>query len=232
LVSGAYTVRLHTFEVPYSLGSQAGIAEGIPAALLEGLPTKRRTMRTVALVLDRPAVRGFAATVGFAAVTAVLAQAAVRLPFTPVPVTLQVLAVALAGLFLGSRLGAIAQLEYLAAGLAGVPVFAGGTGGVSALLGPSGGYIPGFVAGAFITGLLFERARRPDLAHAFAAGMAGVAVIYACGAAWLAVWLSAAGGQWPAASAWMLGIAPFIAVDAVKVLLAAMIASGAVRWKR
>lgn len=187
-------------------------------------------MRTIATALDRPILRGFGAALMLAALTACLSQAAVRLPFTPVPVTLQVLGMALSGMLLGSRLGALAQMQYIAVGLAGAPVFAGAMGGSAVLLGPSGGYLPGFVVGAYVTGLLFERSRKQDRPSAFAAGMAGVAGLYVCGVVWLGVWFAASGAAQPAA-AWILGTLPFIGVDAVKVTLAAIIATSTRRWK-
>lgn len=189
-------------------------------------------MKTVASVLERPAVRGLGATLVFAGLTAAFAQVRIVLPFTPVPFTLQTLAVVLSGLLLGSRLGALAQLEYLVAGLAGAPVFAGWTGGPAALVGPSGGYLPGFVLGAFITGMVFERCGRPDKFRAFGAGMAGIAGVYVCGGAWLSVWLALAGSPSPGLSAWLLGVMPFVGIDAVKVTFAAMVAGDFSRWKR
>jgi len=189
-------------------------------------------MRAIAGKLDNSIVRGLGTTLVFAGLTAVLAQVAFRLPGTPVPVTFQVLGVALSGLLLGSRLGALAQFEYLLAGLAGAPVFAGWSGGPTAIVGPSGGYIPGFVLGALVTGAIFERCRRQDAPRAFAAGMAGVAAIYLCGVAWLSVWLRIGGGIWHGLPAWLLGVAPFVGVDALKVTVAAMIATGASRWRR
>ncbi|MBI2843757.1 MAG: biotin transporter BioY [Armatimonadetes bacterium] len=177
-------------------------------------------------------VRSVGAAFALAALTALLAKVAFRLPFTPVPVTLQVLGVVLSGLLLGSRFGAVAQIQYLAAGVFGAPVFAGWTAGPASFLGPSGGYLSGFVVGAFITGLVFERSSRPYMARALAAGAAGVAGIYLCGAAWLHIWLAQHGGAFPGLSAWLLGIAPFIGVDAVKVTAAAAIVTGLVSWKR
>jgi biotin transport system substrate-specific component len=182
-------------------------------------------------VQERPRAYGLGATLVFAAATAITAQVGFRLPFTPVPVTFQVLAVVLSGMLLGSRLGALAQLEYLVVGLAGAPIFAHFTGGPAVLLGPSGGYLPGFVAGAYVTGLLFERARNRDIKHAMVAGMAGVAALYTLGVAWLAVWLKLTSAPF-VPSALLLGVVPFIGVDAVKVAVASMFAAGAMRWKR
>ena len=151
--------------------------------------------------------------------TAACAQIGFHLPGNPIPVTLQVFAVILCGMMLGGRLGAISQVEYLVAGAAGAPVFAGFKGGLWALAGPTGGYLVGFVAAAFVTGMLAERLTRRSFAGLCVAGLAGVAVIYVFGRAWLAVWLRDASGL----QSWALGVAPFVGIDAVKVAAAAAI---------
>ena len=89
----------------------------------------------------------------FACLTAVAARASIPLePFSPVPITLQTLAVLLSGALLGSRAGASSQLVYIAGGVAGLPIGAGGNSGIPWLTGPTGGYAIGFVAAAFVTG--------------------------------------------------------------------------------
>lgn len=161
----------------------------------------------------------------FVAATAVCAQVSFRLWFSPVPVTLQVLAVILSGLVLGSRWGAISQIQYLAMGAMGLPVFAGGGAGPAAFVGPTGGYLIGFVAGAFLAGLVFERLRvRPSIA-AWCGGIAGIVGVHLFGVAWLSVWMSFAGEKSCILRALQLGSAPFIGIDLVKVA----IASGLVR---
>src|SRR5438105_3015773 len=80
----------------------------------------------------------------FANVTAESAFIRIDLPFTPVPITGQTLAVLLAGAALGWRRGAASQIVYILEGLAGLPVFAGGTSGLAVLIGPTGGYLVGF----------------------------------------------------------------------------------------
>ncbi len=157
-----------------------------------------------------------------AGVTAVCAQLAFYLPGNPVPVTMQVFAVVACGLMLGSRIGALAQLEYLAAGAAGLPVFAGLKGGVGAIAGPTGGYLAAFVVAAFVVGAVAERTRRGSVAVDCAAGLLGVAVVYTLGRAWFAVWLGDVSGL----RSWALGVAPFAGLDAVKVALAAMLCGG------
>ena len=155
----------------------------------------------------------------FAAFTALTARITIPLPFTPVPVTLQVMAALLAGLVLGPRGGALSQLAYLAAVAAGLPFDAHGL-GPAALLGPTGGYLLGFAPAAFVTGWLAER---PHIimgawVGSFVAALAGVAVIYACGLAWLAPSVGSLG------AAWSLGAAPFILIDLFKALVAAAVA--------
>ena len=159
----------------------------------------------------------------FAAFTALSARIVILLPFTPVPVTLQVLAVLLAGLMLGSRAGALSQIVYLAAIGAGLPLDARGLGPV-ALVGPTGGYLLGFVAAAFVTGWLAKRlAASRNRGGRLVAVLCGVAVVYACGLAWLA---PAVGGL---GAAWTLGAAPFVVGDLAKALLAAAAAESG-KW--
>lgn len=146
----------------------------------------------------------------FSAFTALAARVAVWLPFTPVPVTLQVMTVLLAGLVLGARAGAASQAVYLGAILAGAPLSASGAVGPAALLGPDGGYLLAFVPAAFVVGLLQERA------GAFLSSLAGIALIYLSGTSWLAAYLGGDLGR-----AWLLGAAPFVLADLGKALLAA-----------
>ena len=169
--------------------------------------------------------RAVAASCAGAALTAVCAQIGFHLPGNPVPVTLQVFAVVMCGMALGGRLGAISQIEYLLAGAAGAPVFAGFKGGLVVLAGPTGGYLVGFVAAAFVVGELVEGLPRRSVAGLCLAGLAGVAVIYIFGRAWFAIWL----GDLTGLGSWALGVAPFIGLDAVKVVAAAAICRGRAR---
>jgi biotin transport system substrate-specific component len=179
----------------------------------------------------------------FAALTAIGARVAIPLPFTPVPVTLQVLFPLLAGLLLGSKRGALSQAEYVAAGLAGLPIFAKGGSGLVYLLGPTGGYLLGFIAAAFVVGELaakmraftkgFDTLRYSTQGATSLASLGGVAVIYLCGALWFAAWLGVTGHLAPTAcltQAWKLGVLPFIAVDVAKALAVAAAAEGGQRW--
>ncbi len=117
----------------------------------------------------------------FAAATALSAR--LDIPHQPVPYTLQTLVVLLSGAFLGARNGAISQILYLGAGIAGLPVFAGGAFGLLQLFGPTGGYLLAFPATAAVTGYLIRK--NSSLLWAFVAMFAGLLVIFASGTAQL-----------------------------------------------
>jgi biotin transport system substrate-specific component len=163
-----------------------------------------------------------AAAVLFVAVlTAAAAQVSVPLPFTPVPFTLQPMVVLLGGAALGPRLGALSQLVYLAAGAAGLPVFAASAilpQGLARLLGPTGGYLLSYPLAALVTGLLAERGFDRRYFPSVIAMLAGLAVVFTCGVLWLAMTMPAADGRLAAAAA--LGLYPFVIADLMKVAIA------------
>jgi len=146
---------------------------------------------------------------------ALSAQVAIPLPFSPVPITGQTLAVLLTGALLGSRRGSLCLLAYLAEGISGLPVFAGGMAGPARLVGPTGGYLVGFIAAAFLTGLLAERGWDRRVRTTLLAMLLGNAAIYAFGLPWLARFV---GGERVLA----LGLLPFIPGDFLKLILATM----------
>jgi biotin transport system substrate-specific component len=142
------------------------------------------------------------------------ARTSFNLPFSPVPVTGQTFAALLIGAAYGSRLGTATAVAYIAQGLVGLPVFASGGSGWAWLSGPTGGYIFGFAAGAFVVGWLAERGwDRKPLTTALAM-VAGNVAIYALGVANLQRFLGWDG-------VWAGGVQPFLVGDAVKIALAA-----------
>lgn len=150
--------------------------------------------------------------------TALLSAAAyIAIPVGPVPFTLQVYVVVLAGMVLGPRLGALSVLAYLLLGLV-APVYSGGTSGLGVLFGPTGGYLLGFVVAVIITGLIahWPKGRWPRL---LVAGLAGLLPIYALGATWLALQLGLTRDAALAA-----GLVPFVWGDGMKALAAALTA--------
>ena len=165
----------------------------------------------------------------FTALSVLGARAAFWLPFSPVPVTLQVLAVVLAGLVLGPRWGALSLGQYLLLGLSGWPVFAAAQPGPAALLSPTAGYLLGFIAGAYVAGLAGERWAGRSWPGALASGLAGVAAIYICGVFWLAVCMASSSALPPGESLWrafLVGVVPFAPLDAAKAALAASVWRG------
>ena len=147
----------------------------------------------------------------FAALTAVGAYLA--LPIGPVPIVLQNLFIFLAGLLLGSRWGMASVGIYLLAGACGLPVFAGGMGGIGRLIGPTGGYLIGFIPAVYLIGLISEKHKRPTFD--VLAMICGTIVIYICGVSWLKIvtamtWAKAMG----------VGMLPFLPGDALKIAVA------------
>ncbi|MHC4788365.1 MAG: biotin transporter BioY [Planctomycetota bacterium] len=169
-----------------------------------------------------PAARQVAGVLAFAALTAVGARISVPLPGTAVPFTLQPVAVLLAGALLGSRLGAASQLAYLAAGVAGLPVFVAG-GGPAYLLGPTGGYLVAFPVAALIAGR-FCRAESGVAVWVLGLG-AALASIHLGGLAWLSV---SAGAE----RALAVGVTPFLTGDVLKLVLVLVVARGPGRFVR
>ncbi len=168
---------------------------------------------------------GLAAATAFAALTALGARVRFALPFTPVPVTGQVFCVLLAGCVLGPRLGFLSQVEYLAGGAAGLPIFASG-GGPDAFLGATAGYLVGFPFGALVAGALWSRWQERGAGARLVACLGGVEVIYLFGAAWFAVWSAATGAAVGLTGVLIQSAVPFVFVDVPKAALAAALAPG------
>lgn len=174
-------------------------------------------MTTFALARERSTLHTAAGIVGFAVALAAASQVAVPLPGTPVPITLTPLVVVLAGLWLGPLAGATSMVLFLMAGAVGLPVFAPmGLPGLARLVGPTGGYLLAYPAAAFVAGWLGLRAS--GLTTRSLAAFAGMFVIYLGGVGQIAV-LTGSLSQ-----AMVLGALPFIALDAVKAIVAAAIA--------
>ena len=137
-----------------------------------------------------------------------------KIPLYPVPVTGQTLVVLLIGMTYGPRLGGITLAAYLFEGALGLPVFAGGAAGVAVLMGPTAGYLFGFLLAAIAMGYLAERGMGRTVVSTIAAMVIGNCVIYLCGALWLANFIGF--GQAIAA-----GVLPFLYGDALKLVVAA-----------
>lgn len=160
--------------------------------------------------------RSAALVVSFSLFVALMAQVVVPLPFTPVPITGQTFAVLLTGALLGSRLGVLALVAYLAEGACGLPFFTRAAGGAHYLFfSPTAGYLFAFPFAAFVTGRLAERGWDRRILTAAAAMALGSVLILACGWAWLTLFFR------DASQAFTAGVAPFVVGDIVKIALAA-----------
>jgi biotin transport system substrate-specific component len=153
-------------------------------------------------------------TVGFALVTALMAQVEFRLPFTPVPLTGQTFAVLLSGAVLGGRRAFASQTVYLASGAAGLPVFAGGGSTILHLLGPTGGYLWSFPLAAALTGWLVERGASRKAWKLALTLFLSDALILASGTLWLRGYFGVAPHD-----VWRWGFYPFLVGDILKVSL-------------
>ncbi|MCE5328078.1 MAG: biotin transporter BioY [Planctomycetaceae bacterium] len=163
--------------------------------------------------------RKLALCLGMACLTGLLAQVRVPLPFTPVPVTGQVVAVLLAGILLGRRFGAVSQVIYVGLGAVGVPWFSGWTSG--SLFGPTAGYLLGFIAAAGLIGWLVDNhpsvRRLPWLLVLMSSG---IGIIYLLGALQFA-WVT----RMDLTYTLKFAVLPFIPFDVAKAILAASVSS-------
>ena len=149
-----------------------------------------------------------------AGIALLTASAHIKIPFYPVPLTMQTLIVLGIGMTYGVRLGGVTLLGYLAAGFIGLPVFAGGA-GMAYMMGPTGGYLAGFFAAAVVLGALAERGWTRSWATAAAAMLMGNVIIYLLGVGWLT---SLIGLE----KAVQFGLLPFLYGDALKLIIAAL----------
>ncbi|HEX4009538.1 MAG TPA: biotin transporter BioY [Solirubrobacteraceae bacterium] len=165
--------------------------------------------------------RDIVLVIGGAGLVGLLAQVSIKLSFTPVPITGQTLGVLLTGTALGWRRGLAAMLLYAAAGLIGIPWFAGHASGY---VGASFGYIVGFIVCAAACGALAQRGAGRSLLGSVPAMIVGEILMYGVGVTWLALDLHLSAG-----TAISLGLTPFLAGDAIKAALAALLLPAA--WK-
>jgi biotin transport system substrate-specific component len=152
----------------------------------------------------------------FAALTA--AGAFLAIPIGPVPIVLQNMFVFLAGLLLGPRWGLASVAVYLLAGAFGLPVFAGGLGGIGRIVGPTGGYLIGYLPTVFVIGKIAHKTK-PRVVFDVLAMICGSVVLYACGIIWLKILTGMT-----LAKTLAVGMAPFVIGDALKIAAAAAIA--------
>ncbi len=164
-------------------------------------------------------------SLAMACFTGIMAQIAVYLPWTPVPVTGQTLAVLVAAMVLG-RCGALSQVLYIAIGLAGVPWFAGASGGPAVAWGPTLGYLAGFVVTAYLAGMILDRyeSMRKFIPLVLIMGIANIVIILGLGTLYLCFWLAVVRGAAPGFGTLLyMGAIPFMPGAVIKTILAAFI---------
>lgn len=178
-------------------------------------------LRTLPQARERSQLYRLGGIVVFTVLTIIAAR--VSIPLELVPFTLQPLAVVLSGMVLGWRDGLLSQAIYVALIAAGLPLDAGGKGS-AALMGPTAGFLIGFIAAAGAAGWLVERGGK-RVWQRWLAGAAGMLVIYLFG---IVVLKTVTGMDW--SKAWTVGVAPFIVPDLVKALIAAALTEGGRRF--
>jgi biotin transport system substrate-specific component len=153
--------------------------------------------------------------IGIAGVLVLAIASQLSVPLIPVPLTFQSATVVLLGMAYGPRYGTYVMLAYLAAGICGVPVFSQLSAGPHVIVGPTGGYLLGFVPAAFISGYLAQAGFANNIWLSFIAACLGVAVIFATGLLQLSLFIG-----WH--NAVLVGLMPFIASEAVKLIAVAL----------
>jgi biotin transport system substrate-specific component len=154
----------------------------------------------------------------FAALTIIGTILSIPLPFSPVPINLALLSVFLSGGLLGAKAGALSQGVYVLLGLIGLPVFSKFAGGPGVLAGPTGGYIIGYIASAFVIGLITQRSGKPELLQIIIAITLGLLACYIPGTLWFMNITESS--LLPALT---MCIFPFLPGDAIKILLSALL---------
>lgn len=174
------------------------------------------------LFTDAPLLQNVLIALLASALLGLVSQIAIHL-WWPVPITLQSAMVVLLGLTLGSKRALAAVGAYLLEGAIGAPVFAGGMSGFIHLIGPSGGYLWGFLPGAFIAGFLMERGMARNFFLTFLTALIASSVIFLVGVFHLALMI-----DWQ--KAYNVGVAPFLMIEPIKLLIASFIATYC--WKK
>lgn len=169
------------------------------------------------VIIDRTAAKIFALFT-FISLGALGAYVRIPLPFTPVPITLQTFFVLLAGAVLGKNWGAASQFSYVVLGCMGLSIFTGAASGLTALLGPTGGYLLGFILATWTIGMMISRYQAPRFSQILIIMLLGSLLIDILGCLWLKVIFNLSGKNML-----MLGLWPFLPGDILKSIGAAVI---------
>jgi biotin transport system substrate-specific component len=154
----------------------------------------------------------------FTAILAIISPLQIIIPISPVPITLQILGVTLAATILGAKLGTLSVIIYTLLGAIGVPVFAGYTSGIPKLIGPTGGYIIGFIIAAYIMGTIVEKQENNTILNLFIVNSIGLIIVYAIGTLQLSFVYTHS-----IEKAFIAGVLPYILPDIVKLIFCAVL---------
>ncbi len=178
----------------------------------EFMATMTRTEQQVGFAST--GIRNFLIVIGASILMALCAPIAIPLPFSPVPIAIQPHLCLFLGALLGSKRGALAMMAFIAQGAFGLPVFAKGMAGLAILFGPTGGYLLGYIVGAYVTGYLVERTKgERTMKTMFFAMAVGNIIMYVLGWMYLSRFIGMS-------KALMLGVLPFLIGDVLKLSLA------------
>ncbi|MGA2780613.1 MAG: biotin transporter BioY [Smithella sp.] len=170
------------------------------------------------MAADKTSIKGLVYAALFGALTA--AGAFIVIPLPPVPITAQTFFLNIAAVLLGGQLGAVSQLIYVMLGVVGIPVFAGGKAGLGVILGPTGGYLLGFIIAAFVIGMVNRMRKSAGVFWHIFSMLIGMLIIYFLGSLQLSLVAKMSFHK-----ALAVGVVPFIPGDIIKILLAAIISS-------
>lgn len=166
-------------------------------------------MTTLTVRNERTIITDLAQSFLASVLIAIAAPLSLKLPFTPVPITLQLQMVLFLAALMGSRRGPMMVLFFLMQGAMGFPVFAAGASGIANLVGPRGGYLMGYLVASFVVGKLQEECRERSDLKLFIHMSIGNLIVYLLGFSWLSQFLGLKG-------ALMLGVLPFVMGDIIK----------------
>ncbi len=166
---------------------------------------------TVSIDFAKDAAIGITASLALA----LCAPFTIHLPFTPVPVTIQVQVALFLGAIMGPRKGVWMILAFLAQGLMGWPVFAGGASTIATIIGPRGGYLFGYLIAAYVVGKIYQSSQNKSTLSLFFSMLIGNLIVYFCGFSWLSVLVGIK-------KAFIIGIFPFMLSDLIKLTLIAL----------
>ena len=178
--------------------------------------------------LDMRIIRGVILAIIGSFVVAALAQ--ISVPLWPVPITGQTFGVLIVGMALGSKLGMLSLTLYMLEGICGLPVFANFSSGPGVIVGPTGGYIIGFIFAAGAIGYLAERKWDRSILSTALAMLIGNIILYIPGLIWLGLFFAGLGKPDPLEASIVAGLFPFLIGDVLKLALAALLFPTAWRY--